>query len=167
LPNASKENEMTGLMRKGEMASNSAIRINTPNVVGEEFHSEVVVVNLDSGFYFSLLGSAKDIWRTLANGVTEPEEIIALLQKNLDCTGVDVSNLVLPFLGEMLALGIIVLDDATPSRDPVPFQNLDAVRRPFEPPCIETFSDLQDILLLDPIHEVDEAGWPKAIDKSS
>ena len=50
------------------MASGSAIRINTPNVVGEEFDSEVVVVNLDSGYYFSILGSAKDIWRTLVNG---------------------------------------------------------------------------------------------------
>ena len=148
------------------MASGSAIRINTPNVVGEEFDSEVVVVNLDSGYYFSLLGSAKDIWRTLANGVTEPEEIIAVLQKNLDCTGVDMSNVVLPFLAEMLALEILVLDNATPSRDPGPLQNSDDVRRPFEPPCIETFSDLQDILLLDPIHDVDEAGWPKAIDNS-
>ena len=148
------------------MASGSAIRINTPNVVGEEFDSEVVVVNLDSGYYFSLLGSAKDIWRTLANGVTEPEEIIAVLQKNLDCTGVDVSNVVLPFLDEMLALEILVLDDATSSRDPGPLQNSDGVRRLFEPPCLETFSDLQDILLLDPIHDVDEAGWPKAIDKS-
>lgn len=149
------------------MATYNAIRINAPNVVGEEFNSEVVVVNLDSGFYFSLLGSAKDIWRTLANGVTEPEEIISILQKNFDCTGVDVSALVLAFLDEMLALEILVLDDATPSGDPVPLQNSDGVRRPFEPPCIETFSDLQDILLLDPIHEVDEAGWPKAIDKSS
>jgi hypothetical protein len=149
------------------MASESAIRINTPNVVGEEFDGEVVVVNLDSGYYFSLLGSAKDIWMTLASGVAEPEEIIAMLKKNLDCTGVDVTNLVLPFLDEMLALEILVLDDATPSRDPVPLQNSDGVRRLFEPPRIETYSDLQDILLLDPIHDVDEAGWPKAIDRSS
>jgi hypothetical protein len=153
-------------MRRGKMASNSAIRINTPNVVGEEFDSEVVVVNLDSGYYFSLLGSAKDIWRILANGATEPEEIISILKKNLDCTGVDVSNLVLPFLDEMLALEILVLDDETLSRDPIPLQNSDSVRRPFEPPRFETYSDLQDILLLDPIHDVDEAGWPKAIDNS-
>jgi hypothetical protein len=153
-------------MRRGKMASDSGIRINAPNVVGEEFDGEVVVVNLDSGYYFSLLGSAKDIWMALSNGVTEPEKIIALLEENLDCAGVDVSNLVMPFLDEMLALEIVVLDHSTPSRDPVPLQNSDGVRRLFEPPRIETFSDLQDILLLDPIHDVDEAGWPKAIDTS-
>lgn len=35
-------------------------------------------------------------------------------------------------------------------------------RRPYQPPQVEAFNDLQDILLLDPIHDVDEAGWPMA-----
>ena len=30
----------------------------------------------------------------------------------------------------------------------------------FSPPVFEKFMDLQDLLLLDPIHEVDEIGWP-------
>jgi hypothetical protein len=32
----------------------------------------------------------------------------------------------------------------------------------FEPPILRTFEDMQDLLLLDPIHEVDEMGWPNA-----
>ena len=31
---------------------------------------------------------------------------------------------------------------------------------PFEPPSLETFTDMRDLLLLDPIHEVTDAGWP-------
>ena len=31
---------------------------------------------------------------------------------------------------------------------------------PYEKPKIETFSDMKDLLLLDPIHDVDETGWP-------
>ena len=30
----------------------------------------------------------------------------------------------------------------------------------FEFPIIEKFTDMQELLLLDPIHEVDEKGWP-------
>jgi len=30
----------------------------------------------------------------------------------------------------------------------------------FEKPKLQKFTDMQDLLLLDPIHEVDEAGWP-------
>lgn len=32
---------------------------------------------------------------------------------------------------------------------------------PFEPPVLEKYTDMQDLLLLDPIHEVDDTGWPK------
>jgi hypothetical protein len=32
---------------------------------------------------------------------------------------------------------------------------------PFEPPILERFDDMQELLLLDPVHEVsDEEGWP-------
>ena len=33
-------------------------------------------------------------------------------------------------------------------------------KRPYVPPQIERFTDMQELLLLDPIHEVDDTGWP-------
>ncbi len=30
----------------------------------------------------------------------------------------------------------------------------------FEAPILHKFTDMQELLLLDPIHEVDETGWP-------
>jgi hypothetical protein len=30
----------------------------------------------------------------------------------------------------------------------------------FVPPSLAKFQDMQDLLLLDPIHETDEPGWP-------
>ena len=33
-------------------------------------------------------------------------------------------------------------------------------RLPFVNPTLTKFTDMQDLLLLDPIHEVDEMGWP-------
>jgi hypothetical protein len=33
----------------------------------------------------------------------------------------------------------------------------------FTPPLLHKYSDMQELLLLDPIHDVDEAGWPKPI----
>ena len=35
----------------------------------------------------------------------------------------------------------------------------------FEKPVIEKFSDMQEMLLLDPIHEVSEMGWPNEAEK--
>jgi hypothetical protein len=36
-----------------------------------------------------------------------------------------------------------------------------ASRRPFDEPLVERFTDMQNLLLLDPIHEVTEEGWPQ------
>jgi hypothetical protein len=36
-----------------------------------------------------------------------------------------------------------------------------AATETMQPPVLEPFGDMQDLLLLDPVHEVDEdAGWP-------
>ena len=32
--------------------------------------------------------------------------------------------------------------------------------KPYEPPVLETYTDMQDLVLLDPVHEVDATGWP-------
>lgn len=31
----------------------------------------------------------------------------------------------------------------------------------FEEPIFHKYTDMEDLLLLDPIHDVDETGWPK------
>ena len=33
-------------------------------------------------------------------------------------------------------------------------------RTEFQRPVLRKFTDMQELLILDPIHEVDEAGWP-------
>ncbi len=38
----------------------------------------------------------------------------------------------------------------------------DGVTRAYTVPALTRYDDLDDLLLLDPIHEVDDAGWPIA-----
>jgi hypothetical protein len=143
------------------MSAEGSLRINTPNVVGEEFEGEVVVVNLESGCYFSLMGSAKDIWKILVQGSASTESIITSLSDTLDCSGIDTAAVVVPFLNELKKLELVVpTDSSVPTSSTAPEPQGDFIRPRFEAPLVETFTDLQDILLLDPIHDVDEAGWP-------
>jgi hypothetical protein len=37
---------------------------------------------------------------------------------------------------------------------------LPATRRGYDPPVLNRYDDLQKLALLDPIHDVEEAGWP-------
>lgn len=146
------------------MPPHEALRINTPNVIGEEFEGEVVVVNLETGCYFSLMGSAKDVWKRLAQGSASPEAIVSALSNTLDCSGIDIAPVIFPFLDELKGLELVVAVEGVTSIPSISIpEQPDGVTRPlFETPRIETFNDLQDILLLDPIHDVDEAGWPVA-----
>jgi hypothetical protein len=143
------------------MSPEESFRINSPNVVGEEFEGEVVVVNLESGCYFSLMGSAKDIWKILSHGSASTESILDTLADILDCSGIETDAIVVPFLDELKRLELLVPTDSSESeKSKAPKPQADVIRPRFEMPRVETFTDLQDILLLDPIHDVDEAGWP-------
>jgi hypothetical protein len=35
-----------------------------------------------------------------------------------------------------------------------------SINRSYSPPELSVFTDMQELLLLDPVHEVDDAGWP-------
>ena len=68
-------------------------RINTPKVIHKVFDSEVVIVNLETGVYYSLRGSGVDLWRgidagfspealtTQFNGTAAPEKIFSFLRQ--------------------------------------------------------------------------------------
>jgi hypothetical protein len=138
-----------------------AFRINRPNVVGESFEGEVVIVNLDSGCYFSLLGSAITLWRQLESGTITIKSAEAILRQTYVCDGMDIAGQISTFLNKLIKEHLIVAETLESDLDPpIPEQIIH--KGPFEPPILESFTDLQDILLLDPIHDVDDAGWPVA-----
>lgn len=139
------------------------LRINQPNVVGEEFEGEVVAVHLVTGTYFSLPGSAGTIWQRLAAGATAGQ-VHQYVKEQFDCSSErSVDEAVSRFLDELRALDLITSDPWPAGMAPAPSATVNLTdRRPFQEPAIEAFDDLQDILLLDPIHDVDEAGWPTA-----
>jgi hypothetical protein len=144
------------------MDLNLRFRINTPKVVFEAFEDEVVLVNFDTGNYYSLRGSAV----ALLNYIQENKnvrEIINDLDAQFVTTRAELEKSVVVFLDELCRENIVVAGsdssrmDKTPASGPNPsFQKI-----PFQAPTIERYADMQELILLDPIHEVDESGWPK------
>ena len=64
---------------------------------------------------------------------------------------------------------IVALEEEPAESPAVPEQGPAAAgKRPdFNPPQLRKYMDMQDLLLLDPIHEVDEQGWPIAKDETA
>jgi hypothetical protein len=46
---------------------NQSFRVNSPKVAAETIDGEVVIVNLDSGHYYSLLSTGAYIWNCVEN----------------------------------------------------------------------------------------------------
>jgi hypothetical protein len=70
-------------------------------------------------------------------------------------------NAVDRFVSELSNEGIIVpLETDGPNGHPPAAPEFATPPGAFGPPRLQKFTDMQELLLLDPIHEVDEAGWP-------
>jgi hypothetical protein len=135
-------------------------RINDPTVIAEVIGGEAVIVNLDSGTYFSLRDTAAIIWEQLERAETV-DRIVRHVLERYTGTEEDISATIRTFVDGLVADGLIVPADAKATAvgddEPAP-----AERTPFLPPLVERFTDMKDLLLLDPVHEADDAGWPRA-----
>ena len=135
----------------------------TDKVVFEEFEDEIVLINLRTGNYYSIRGLAKDLWRMIGIGMTL-EDMVSELEKVFSQTATVISDLQ-AFINHLLSEGIIVLDLSRAHKDGSPWVHELSLSE-YSPPILETFSDMQDLILMDPVHEVDESGWPNAKDDS-
>lgn len=131
------------------------MRVNEPDVVFQVFADEIVVVNLVVGKYYSLDGMAAFILSTVVAGLG-PEEIVSSISSRFGEPADVVSPDVLSFLDSLTKEGIIVdspqpvVTNAPPSFAPAEYRK----------PVLNTYDEMQDLLLMDPVHDVDELGWP-------
>ena len=132
---------------------------NHPGVVDEMIDGEVVVIDLRSGNYFSLVESAAVIWASLAARPTH-DEVAAYLGRVYDVEPEQCLAVSGAFLDVLVAEGLAVAVDATAPTAAAP--ELPAVAGPMPEPRLEKFDDMQQLILLDPVHEIDESvGWPR------
>ena len=135
-----------------------AFRVNTPAVASEVIDGEAVIMNLQSGMYFSTRGIGGLVWTWLERGLSDVTIAAAVAQAH--GAPVDqVTQAIAGFIAELEAQDLIRPRSAAAN----PLGQFDDLAQvgPFVPPVLEVFNDMQDLLLLDPIHDVDEqVGWP-------
>ncbi len=133
-----------------------------PDIVHETIDGETVIVNLSNGNYYGLQGSAASIWGLVESGCPA-DDMQAVLTVRFESTDGAIAADLERFLAELEREGLVVKDSETRSES-TPLSSSED-RQPWETPVLEAHQDMQDLLLLDPIHEVDdEKGWPNAPD---
>ncbi|KQB96344.1 hypothetical protein AL073_10120 [Loktanella sp. 1ANDIMAR09] len=120
-----------------------------PDIVHESFGGDLVVLNLRSGQYFGLNASGAALWSAIIEG----QDATAL---SADDT---TRQMAADFVTQLLDHELIVRDDLAGEGAPTASISL------VTPPTIEAYDDLSDLIVADPIHDVDQnAGWPKLPD---
>jgi hypothetical protein len=136
-------------------------RVNAPSVIYEKFDDELVAINLDTGVYHSLAGAAADAFELLTQEATQEEVSAALAGKYAADPGIIHSSLT-PFFEQLRKEGLIQQVEARQERESGRL-TLDGALSgvAFSPPTLEAYRDLQSLFLLDPVHDVNEDGWPE------
>jgi hypothetical protein len=137
-------------------------RVNSPNVISETVGGETIIVNLASGHYFSLQGSAVEVWQGIERGQAA-ETIVLELEQRYEAGDGEIDAAVRKLLEDFVAAELLVAEGngVGDAASAAPLQE-SGERVPFVAPSFSTFTDMQDIILLDPVHEVDTRGWPHA-----
>ena len=141
-------------------------RVNSPNVVHETIDEEAVIINLMTGRYYSLEAVGVDLW-DLVEGGSPIATMIEVLRERYDITNFDLPDIVIRFLDQLKDESLIVPAPSHVAEGAdlsVPLNGGAALseKPAFAPPILQKYTDMEALLLLDPIHEVDEAGWPVA-----
>lgn len=142
------------------MSLSARFRPAGPRVIHETFDDEVVIVNLDSGRYYSAQQAGADIWQLLVAGSTVGE-MSTQLALHYDASPEAMIEPIARFCEQLTAESLVMIADEAPVGGTLPTL-ADRGRRAFSAPRLQVFTDMQDLLLLDPIHEVGPEGWPVA-----
>ena len=130
-----------------------------PNAMHETIDGETIVIHLATGTYYSLRGSGSVIWNAIASGTTR-DLIVAELEGAYEAPSGEIATATDAFLSELEAEQLIARGNGSePVGEPIVSSQM---RSAFEEPQLAKYEDLQDIILLDPVHMVDDQGWPHA-----
>ncbi len=144
------------------MTDTTRYGVKTPDVMHETIDGEVIAIHLGSGNYYSLRSSSAAIWGLLSeNGPIAVGEIVDRLEPMYTSSRPELEAAVQSFVATLVDEGLVGGTNV-PSESARPIPAVDGTSRvAFDTPKLERYTDMQDLVLLDPVHQVDETGWPR------
>jgi hypothetical protein len=133
-------------------------------VVHETIDGEAILIHMETGFYYSLEGSGSEIWNALAAG-TAPEDICGALKAHYAAPEATIEAAVAALVDELCREGLLdevgTASPGTPlATAPASAANGNGGPAEFQAPVLHRYTDMADFMLVDPIHEVEDTGWP-------
>lgn len=131
-------------------------KIDSKNVSWERVDDEVVAIQLETGRYYNLLNTSADIWSLLALGATleSLSQVFSSSFPAVKAVTIEIKS----FIEECVKAKLLLVDEeaGTITGDATALVS----SQTWVTPELKEYSDLQDLILVDPIHDVEELGWP-------
>ena len=132
-------------------------------VMSEILDGEAVIVDLRTGRYHAAQGVAATAWSVLGSGA-DLDTIVSEVARVHAPVPADVKARMSAFVDQLLAAELIV--EVAGSAASVSFASATGgAPSPWNDPVLESHNDLEDLLLLDPVHDVGADGWPQVAPK--
>lgn len=141
------------------MESDARLGHNDANVIFERFGDEVVAIHLGTGCYYSLPGVAGDAFLLLP-GTSTVSELAEALSSKYEAPAHLIADDLPRFVQQLRDEALIVevkhangggVDVSGMFSDP---------RLPYTAPAVYSHRDLENLFLVDPVHDAGEEGWP-------
>lgn len=130
----------------------NSYRLNSPACIAEAVENDLIIINLSSGRYYNIRHETVAVWQALTQGVTP----VNLLQANE--WDVQLQERFKAHIQFLLDDALLVPDNELLAAVDAPRIDLADADNPFH---VDVFTDMQEMLLLDPIHDADaNVGWP-------
>jgi len=127
----------------------------------ERLDGETIAINFDSGEYFSFQGSSADLLWIIQSGAAH-EHWTGVLEAAFPNLKIDqeIQAAIDSFLDELAIAGLIIASD-TSGGAALALPD-DYIRLAWTNPTVHANDDLADLLIIDPIHDSSEDGWPQS-----
>ncbi|MEO8586870.1 MAG: PqqD family protein [Acidobacteriota bacterium] len=132
--------------------------IDDRRIAHQTVDGEVIAIDFVNGAYYSMRGTACEIWQMLILSVTV-DAIVAAYRTEDPAASEAVDLEIRSFVAELLAVDLLGPGDPdAPAQARPPL--LAIQRQPYATPRLEKFEDMADLIKLDPVHDVSDVGWP-------
>lgn len=110
--------------------------IHPKNAISETLDNETIIINIETGSYYSMNQDGTALWRAIGESKAIPLQ----------------NPTISAFVGTLLSEGLI---QETGQHGAL------AEESAFQAPSVDIYTDMQEMILTDPIHDVDATGWPQ------
>ncbi len=140
------------------MSGQTRFQINEPNISSEEIDGEIIIVNLLNGYYYSAQDMGAYVWGKISHGESLEDIQTSLCQRFRE-NETTIRDQLQAYFEKLESEKLIVRSGVSPETSSTLIDT--AMPEQYTEPVLNCYSDMKDLLLLDPIHDVEDDGWPK------